>query len=287
MKRALIVIVVTLFIMSPLKTLAQQAPPPATNLEVQKYELEKKKFELEEKKLSVSSWANVLIAIFSVLLGGVAVALINYFFGREKMQTEIKKMNAEMEKIELEKEKISKELSKTIEPDSGVIEFTTQEANALEKGGIEKLREITNDLDESKSIILTLILGKAGYYDWIAVNTYVNTLSMYRTFKGVAILKRDKTFKAFFPTTVIKAILHSNEGHEFVANINEGRGNELGRGPGAVTSSLTVKTTKIDALKKMAADNLDTIPVIKEDNRLFGVLGREELLAELVLRMAK
>jgi predicted transcriptional regulator len=57
------------------------------------------------------------------------------------------------------------------------------------------------------------------------------------------------------------------------------------RYPGIVSRTITTKTTNIDALKEMTAQDLDAL-VVTDDQMVKGVVEREQILSRLILAIA-
>jgi len=171
--------------------------------------------------------------------------------------------------------------SETIEPSVGEMEVVAKE-------GARQLQRQLERLDESKPITLTLTLGKEGYYHREVWLRYMEALSQYRNFRFVVILDHENKFVAYIPSWAMLQILRMEAlGEEFVRHINEGEIRELRQYPGVVTRTISTKSTNLDALREMTAQNLEALIVIDEDQRLKGVVEREQILSKLLLGMAR
>jgi CBS domain-containing protein len=176
----------------------------------------------------------------------------------------------------------------SVEVASETIEPSTEEMEIVAKGDIKELQRRLQRLDESKPIILTLALGKIGYYDRQAGLQYIEALSQYRNFKFVVILDSENKFVAYIPSWAMLQILRlEGLGSEFVRIISEGNKGDLRRYPGIVTKTISIKATNLDALREMTAQNLDALVVIDENQKLKGVVEREQILSKLLLGMAR
>lgn len=204
----------------------------------------------------------IVYLIFSGRLGELRVGSL-----------EAKFVNVARESVELAAE--------TVEP-------SPDDMQIVEKMGRKELERQIERLDESKSIILTLTLGKEGYYNRDILLRYVEALLQYRTFRFVVILDREKKFVAYIPSWAMLQILRVEAlGYEFVSMINSGNVRELRQYRGVITRTISTKSTNADALREMTAQDLEALVVIDDDRRLKGVVEREQLLSKLLLAMVR
>lgn len=160
-------------------------------------------------------------------------------------------------------------------------------ANIVKKRGLGELRTRIPGLDESKPIILTLPLGKAGYLDRETLQRYMQLLSQFPSFKFVVIQDRSGELVAYVTARTMQTILASERlGEELVRTINEGNTQQLMRYPGILSRTTTTKTSNIDALKEMVAQDLDAL-VVTENHKVKGVIEREQIISRLILAMAQ
>ncbi len=176
----------------------------------------------------------------------------------------------------------------SVELVSETIEASVDDMIIVAKGGASELERQAHDLDESKPIILTLNLGREGYYDRSVWSEYMDALSQFRTFRFVVVLDRENKFLAYIPSGVVGQILKTQGvGDDFVSAINDGRIPDLRRFLGVVTRTISVKSTNMDALREMTDQNLEALVVIDDDRNLVGVVEREQILSKLLLAMAR
>ncbi len=179
---------------------------------------------------------------------------------------------------------------KSVELASKTIEPSLSEMGIVAKEGVKELQKQISYIDESRPIILTLILGKEEYYNYnrsLGVE-YLETLSHYRNFKFVVFLDKEKKFVAYIPSWAMLRILRMDAlGDAFVEIINRGNIQDLRQYPGVVTKTISIKATNLDVLREMTAQNLDALVVIDEDQKLKGVVEREQILSKLLLGMAR
>jgi CBS domain-containing protein len=176
----------------------------------------------------------------------------------------------------------------SVELSSETIEPSVNEMEIVAKGGARELQRQLQRLDESKPIILTLTLGKEGYYNQEVWLRYMEALSQYRNFKFVVVLDQENDFLAYIPAWAMLQILKMGAlGYEFVWIINEGKIRELRQYPGVVTKTISTKSTNLEALREMTDQNLEALVVIDEKRKLKGIVEREQVLSKLLLGMGR
>lgn len=176
----------------------------------------------------------------------------------------------------------------SVEPTSETIESSVRDMEIMVKGGVRELQKQTRRLDESRPIILTLTLGRQGYYNRDALLRYVEGLLQYRTFKFVVILDQENNFVAYIPAWTMLQILRMEAlGEEFVGIINDGNVRELQQYPGVVIRTISIESTNVDALQEMTEQNLEALIVIGRDRKLKGVVEREQIISKLLLGVSK
>ncbi|MCI0564205.1 MAG: hypothetical protein MN733_37495, partial [Nitrososphaera sp.] len=165
------------------------------------------------------------------------------------------------------------------------IELLGDDISVVTKGGPQELEVLESRLDESKRILLKLILG--GHYDKGMLEEYVDRLLLYRTFRFVVFLDQKDRLVAYISASGMNRILKGPQGGHFVGLINHGNVPELWDFPGIMTRKLSTRENGINALKVLMENNLEAIILVDEADRLKGVLEREQILSKLLLAMAK
>ena len=178
---------------------------------------------------------------------------------------------------------------KTIEPSLETVEGSIEDMAVVMKAGTFELQRMQKNLDTSKPIMLTLALKRTEgqYYHVKALKVYIDSLSQYRTFKGVIIINRDGKYELYFPAKVILKILEARDSGRFIDHINSSSVEKLQNYPGVITERLTRQSTNIDALDKMTLHNLDTLVVVGENSAPVGVVDREQIISSLLLAMVR
>lgn len=178
--------------------------------------------------------------------------------------------------------------SQTVEITAETVEPSIDEMSIVTKGGVRELRSQFQSLDESHPIILTLILGRSGYYARSALVEYMDALLQYPSFRFAVILDQDNCFVAYLPSWTMWQILRKEAlGEELIAIINGGRLRDLQAFPGVVTRTITTSTNNLDALREMTSQNLEALVVIDAKKQLKGIVLREQILSKLFLGLSK
>ncbi len=178
--------------------------------------------------------------------------------------------------------------SQSIRPNSETIEPSVEEMQILEKEGIRSMQQKKSSFDESKPIVMTMIIGKGPYYNFYGFTQYMNFLSQYPNFKFVVFLDTSERFVAYMPSWAFNGLIKLPElADEFINIINVGRSQDLYRYPSVIKDTISTKSTNIEALQLMTKDNLEALVVIDEDRKLKGVIEREQVLSKLMLALVK
>jgi CBS domain-containing protein len=155
----------------------------------------------------------------------------------------------------------------------------------LTEEGTDALKRKIRSLEETRPIVMTLTLG--GSYTLEALQEYVKALSRSRNFKLVVFLDRDGRFVAYMPSWAAMNRLHTpGKGEEFVEVINKGLP-ELFYYPGVVRKTISASCTNAEALRVMTEKNIEALVVTDENNRLQGIVERDQVLSRMVLALSQ
>jgi CBS domain-containing protein len=183
--------------------------------------------------------------------------------------------------------RFSEAAAQAIKPVSETIEPSVAEMQIVAKEGLRALQRKKPDIDETRPIVMTMVLGKGPYYDWHAVTQYMNFLAQYRNFKFVVFLDDKERFVAYMASWAFRGLLSLPElADEFINVINEGRLQDLYRYPGVEKETISTKSSNVEALRQMTTHNLEALVVIDEDRRLKGVVEREQVISKIMLTLA-
>lgn len=163
-------------------------------------------------------------------------------------------------------------------------------------------KKIIPSLDRLKPNVLTFTLGK-DCYDRNIILKYIEALLPYQSIKFVVFLNEEDKLVAYVTLLQLKNILESSNrdqysnhdnnyhgdygGSVFVQYINNGDERSLKMYQSVMTATISTKYTNIEALQEMSDKNLESIIVVDEDQKLKGIIQREQILTKLMLSIAK
>jgi Trk K+ transport system NAD-binding subunit len=106
-------------------------------------------------------------------------------------------------------------------------------------------------------------------------------------FKFLVILDEAGAFSAAIDARSAADLLASDDGQTFITAINDG---SLNRETGMQYSELMFdalpdSATNIEALQEMGRRNLDALVVVYGDNRIKGILSREQVVSSMMLAL--
>lgn len=166
------------------------------------------------------------------------------------------------------------------------VQDAVQVVEMASKGGLGKLQQLLDRKVEA----LEFKLGYGGYYGQ-AIKTYFEALSGSSHLRAVVVDNQaGKLFGVYNASDLISLLrVTGDEGYRhFEQLLNSGSESaraELAKLPGFVsaTNAVTPTTSKRDALASMENLNTDSLPVIDEQQRFIGTVGRSKLTAALIL----
>lgn len=153
------------------------------------------------------------------------------------------------------------------------------------KGGADQLQRVIDRKVEA----LEFKLGHGGYYG-PAIKTYFEALSGSSHLRAVVVDDQDgKLFGVYNAADLVGSLRVGDDGYRQLQQLlnsgDESARAELAKLPGFVsaTNAVTTKTSKRDALASMEKLNADSLPVVDEERRFVGTIGRAKLTAGLIL----
>lgn len=195
--------------------------------------------------------------------------------------------------------KFAKAASESVSAASEEIKPSVQDMQGVSKSSLDFLERKRHQIDESKPIVMIMELGIANedslhqgsYYDRYdreAVLQYIEVISKFRNFKFIAFVDDEQKFLAYMPSWALKELLSDERlGDGFIESINEGQTHRLSRYPGLIREVIRTQSTNAEALREMMKQNLEALIVIDENNRLAGVVERDQVLSRMVLSLVK
>ena len=156
------------------------------------------------------------------------------------------------------------------------------------KRGVEDIPRLIREKTEG----LRFRLGYGRYWG-PAIEGYLVELAKYPFLHYVIIENHDGTFFAMANAQEFTALLTKPDSpytaKHFERSLNSADKDSLRKLPGFIFSESAVQETtdKSQALQRMESLNVDTLPVVTEDNRFAGVVNQSRLTASLIIDVAK
>jgi hypothetical protein len=132
-----------------------------------------------------------------------------------------------------------------------------------------------------------------GHYWAPAIKEYLTELTQYPYLQYIIIEKQDGTFFAMAHAQEFAALLTkpdtSYTTKDFERSLNTADEKSLEQVPGLIFVDNAIKETtdKSQALQKMEALNVDTLPVLSEEGRFTGIVNQSRLTASLIIDVSK
>jgi hypothetical protein len=194
--------------------------------------------------------------------------------------------------------KFAKAASESVSIASEEIKPSVEEMQMVSKESVKFLERKQREIDETKPIVMLMKLGKTSeddysqserdYYGRQAVLQYLEALSKFRNFKFIVFVDINQRFLAYMPSWALKGLLSEPElGGRFIRAVNQGRKSELFRYPGLVREAIRTQSTNAEALREMMRQNLEALIVTDENDRLAGVVEREQVLSRMMLSLVR
>lgn len=166
------------------------------------------------------------------------------------------------------------------------IAVVDEDMKAVSKSSPQELHRLEALLDDSKLIVLTLLLTRRHYVQRDA-EVYLERFLRYRNFAFVAFLDKKDRLVAYVSAWAMYRIVKGKQGGRFIKLINNGNLLDLLEFPDVRTYTVSTSDSNLQALNKMMTHNMGAIPVVDEGRKLKGVVEREQILGKLILAMAK
>lgn len=166
------------------------------------------------------------------------------------------------------------------------VQDVVQAVEMVSKGGTQELQRLLERNIEA----LEFKLGHGGYYG-PAIKTYFDALYGSRSLRVIVVNKSDGKFFGMYQASDLIGYLRvvGEQGYEqferLLNNDTETARAELGKLPSFVDANgaVTTTTSKRDALARMEKLNVDTLPVVDDQQRFVGTVQRAKLTAGLIL----
>jgi CBS domain-containing protein len=146
----------------------------------------------------------------------------------------------------------------------------------------------TKEIDESKPVVMTMSIGGTARYGSSDIAQYLKVLTQFRNFKFIVFLDKDQRFVAYMPSWALNQLVTIPElADEFVNAVNQGQIAQVLRYPGVVKRTISTKSTNAEALREMQEQNIEALVVIDDQQKLRGVVEREQVLGRMMLSLVR
>jgi hypothetical protein len=159
----------------------------------------------------------------------------------------------------------------------------------IEKESTSGLTDRVSTISSDDPVVMTITIGTIEQpYTRSDVQSYLKTLRQFPRFHLVAFLDSSRAFVGCMSPARLDGLMRSEVlGNNFLEAVGRGDRGALLRFPGMGVHKVSPSATNADALQRMTDDELIAIPVVDEDRRLQGTVGREQLISRLVLSLAQ
>ncbi len=171
----------------------------------------------------------------------------------------------------------------------GPIAPSREDIDQVGEQGVAILEQMlaTYRLSEERPILMVIRLGEI--YPRETTLGFIEKLSLYRSFKLIAFVDAENRLSAFMPVWAIRQTLSKPAlGEEFLEIVrNPGRRNELTSYQNVIQESIKTGSKSLDALRIMNKKNLSAFVVTDEQNKIQGVVERDKVISQMMLKLAE
>jgi CBS domain-containing protein len=176
-----------------------------------------------------------------------------------------------------------------VKGDFGTIAPSPDDMIQVGDQGIDLLEGMLADysLSEEKPILMVIRIGEV--YPRKITLGFIEKLSSYHSFKYVVFVDHENRLIAYIPAWAIRQRLSKSVlGDDFLAIVkNPGRRNELFNYPNVIRETIKPDSKRIEALQIMDRLNLSAIPVVDAKGSVQGVVDREKIISQMILKLAE
>lgn len=175
--------------------------------------------------------------------------------------------------------------SDTIEPVS--ISQSIDEAQFIAKGSYVQLLDVGENLEPGKPVVLTLQLGRDGYYAADVIAEYIRVLSGNDANLTVVVINSDKTYFASADGKYVLNLLQSERQRElFMAALHSNDGAGFTSLSGVADWKIAADKTNSNALKIMQEENTSKLVAVSDDGMPIGLVLRDRIVAQLLVKLS-
>jgi CBS domain-containing protein len=178
----------------------------------------------------------------------------------------------------------------------GTLELTNSEMENIPKTGLAEVEHKLRSITPGKPVVMSLTLGKIGYYDLHALHSALMALMRLPNFRFVLFVAMDGKLVCYTPAASLLGLLNADQNgviglagsaHELITAVNAGDINRLRSYLGMLTTTITTRTSNEQALHTMESMGMDAIVVVDDQDIPIGVAERWAIIGRMLLALAK
>jgi CBS domain-containing protein len=160
----------------------------------------------------------------------------------------------------------------------------TKELQQVPKGGLHDLEKLKPQLSDERPLVLTFKLDQTSDFGLGAIKSYLSVLKSTRGFGVVVFVDANDKVLGYVTAERFSALMDSDAATNIVERLNDQSAHDrLADLPGIVTTTIPVGANNSEALGTMTEHRLDVAVIVDRDQRLSGVIDREQLIATMLL----
>ena len=176
--------------------------------------------------------------------------------------------------------------SATVSPSSSTIDLTESDFQNILKTTVADLEDKIGEIREGTPLVMTIAIGKSGYYRSDALRDALHRLAQFRNFRFVVFVRQNRLV-AYIPESIMRLAMDKEQpDEELVKAINDGDEDKLVSHPGMITCAISPTATNAEALREMERLGLEAILVRDNSNRVVGVVDRGRTAVRMVMALA-
>jgi CBS domain-containing protein len=180
--------------------------------------------------------------------------------------------------------------TETVDPSQEAVELSISLMEVIPKGLPQELKDKIRGIHDGRPIVMTMTLGRVGFYNVDAVKEAIQTLSQFRNFKFVIFVDKENKLVGYMPSWALSGMLGSDQesANNFIGDINNGHVDKVQARLGVITERVTTDTTNAEALQKMEKLNIEALVVVdSKSEKVCGVVERDRILSRMLIALTK
>jgi hypothetical protein len=185
--------------------------------------------------------------------------------------------------------------SSSIDVSSGNLDLTSAEMQNIPKTGLAEIEHKLRSIAPGKAIVMSLTLGRAGYYDAFVLHSALQALARLPNFRFVLFLEPSGALVSYMSAQGLLVLLDAGQigvqqiagsGQDLVDAVNAGDRDRVKNYTGMLVKTITAQTSNEQALEAMGSIGLDAI-VVTQDGKPVGVAERGRIVSRMLSALTK